>query len=210
MLVRFFPLIAALSIVATPARAGAQVQDEAVRDRGQSVPSCVIRDRTGCSVSLAAAPAVRASFGAGTPPFVQQAVGRKSPALAGVLSWLIPGTGSFYAGNSGHGTRHLVLGVITIGGVFAGLSSACEDGVCDADDSGIAIAAVSLLGAAVNGIWGIITAVGDAHEHNDGLAANALQIAPSLRVLTSRAPAGPSGPIANRSRVGLSVLRLSF
>lgn len=46
----------------------------------------------------------------------QRAAGEKSSVLAGVLSWLVfPGIGSYYAGNSGHGTRHVLVAVGSIG-----------------------------------------------------------------------------------------------
>ncbi|MFQ5747045.1 MAG: hypothetical protein ACE5HF_07485 [Gemmatimonadota bacterium] len=52
--------------------------------------------------------------------------GSKSPGLAGVLSaFIFPGTGSFYAGNEGHGIRHVVIGGVSL------LGAAASAGDCD-------------------------------------------------------------------------------
>lgn len=85
------------------------------------------------------------------------ASGEKDPFVAGVLSAIVPGVGSFYAGNSGHGLRHVIIHI----GSYAVLSSAALS--CTGDcKSNAAVAGVSALALIGNGIWSIFTAVGDA------------------------------------------------
>jgi hypothetical protein len=77
-------------------------------------------------------------FGDPVGPAMQQP-GEKSTWLAGLLSFFLPyGTGSFYAGNSTHGVRHLVIGGTALVGTVVGLAIACDDGFnyCDEDNAG--------------------------------------------------------------------------
>ena len=95
--------------------------------------------------------------------------GEKSGVLAGVLSaFIFPGVGSYYAGNSGHGTRHLVIGLVTLGGTVGGLA-ACGDlpeGCRDGTEAGLWIAGVSAVAYLVNWIWSIPTATSDVSNYN--------------------------------------------
>jgi hypothetical protein len=106
--------------------------------------------------------------------------GQRSGALAGILSGLVfPGVGSYYAGNSRHGTTHLLLGLATLGGTLGGLAAACDDGFnfCDEDDAGYTIAGIFALGYVVNWVWGIVTAVNDV-----GSSLLLLNLPPSLNL----------------------------
>lgn len=82
----------------------------------------------------------------------------KSLALAGVLSAYVPGLGSFYAGDPGHGVRHL-LAVPLGGGLLFVLGSSMGDAGAVFGIAGLAV----LLG---NWPWAVVTAVRDAQEFN--------------------------------------------
>lgn len=104
------------------------------------------------------------------PADAAQAADRKDPLVAGILSWIFPGIGSFYAGNSGHGVRHVLIEVGGFGLLIAGVAAA-EDEILSTGDiqegsEGLLIAGVAVL--LVNGVWSIIAAVGDANAHNRG------------------------------------------
>jgi len=94
----------------------------------------------------------------------------KSPALAGALSFLVPfGTGSFYAGHSAHGVRHLTISAAALAaGVIA------NDRLSRDDDELGSILALATATAAltVNWIWGTVTAVSDARAYNRRRAAS--------------------------------------
>jgi hypothetical protein len=142
----------------------------------------------------------------GDLPTVQNA-GEKSAWLAGILSFFLPyGTGSFYAGNNGHGVRHLIIGGGTAIGTAVGIGIACADfdlDLCDEDDPAYVVGAVFALGYVVNWVWGTIVAVNDVKAYNRALA---LELAPDVIVLP--AVGGASG--ANGTRVGLQLLNVSF
>ncbi len=83
-------------------------------------------------------------------PAAQTGTSTRSPVLAAGLSLVLPvvfvnGIGSYYAGNSGHGTRHLLIGFGSVGLMVAGLGT-CFDAFsnCSADWA-IAIGAVAYL-----------------------------------------------------------------
>ena len=82
---------------------------------------------------------------------------RKSPVLAGALSLLLPGIGSFYAGNPEHGARHLLITV----GLVVGMGVACSI----KDPCGDAPAGILIVSFA-NTVWSVVTAVGDANRSN--------------------------------------------
>ncbi len=135
-----------------------------------------------------------------------QQPGEKSPWLAGILSFFLPyGTGSFYAGNNGHGIRHLVIGGATAVGMGASLLEACIDGfsVCDTDGTAYAIAGVFALGYLANWVWGTITAVSDANAYNRRLAGASLD--PAILVLEPVPSAVGAAPT-----VGLRIARVTF
>ena len=107
----------------------------------------------------------------------QQVQEIKSPALAGVLSWIIPGVGSYYAGHNGHGTIHLGIAIGSYIVMIAGATSAVDD--CSSFDStydcgsgGLGLAAAGWVMYLVNDVWSIFTAVGDAREFNKNAAGN--------------------------------------
>lgn len=140
---------------------------------------------------------------------LMQGGSKKSPALAGILSWLVfPGVGSYYAGNSGHGTRHLLLGLGTLTVTIVGLAMAVDDIQDDLtiDEGSVTLMLVGLLGYGVNAIWSIVTAVTDASHHNAGIAS---LIQPGVRILTSSSGMAPMMPTVDR-RVGLQLVRVSF
>ncbi len=110
-----------------------------------------------------------------------QSRGERSAVLAGALSFVVPGLGSFYAGNIGHGVRHLVAIPVVIGATVVGLELADRDGG-EAESAEYAV----LLGGAVllltNGIWGIVTAVNDAQDHNRSIGLGPFDLEPSVQV----------------------------
>lgn len=120
----------------------------------------------------------------------QSTLSRKSPALAGILSWLVwPGVGSYYAGNSGHGTRHLLIGVASMGTLIPLLVTCDNDGFCDFDNDTARLSIAIGLGAVWlgNSIWSIITAVNDAEKRNALVDAGTVSIGPSIRPLVASA-----------------------
>ena len=93
-----------------------------------------------------------------SPPFPRADNGEKSAYVAGLLSFLLPGTGSFYAGNSTHGWTHLLIE----GGAFAAgflVAQKCNG------ELGCGIEVITGVGVVLigNQIWSIVTAVSDAH-----------------------------------------------
>ena len=143
----------------------------------------------------------------------QGAVSRKDPAVAGLLSFLLPGLGSFYAGNSGHGILHLAIGLGSYAVMYGGLNSdACQW----EDDCAVAgVGAVVYLG---NAIWSIFAAVSDANKHNraaapaarqPGRVVGSLYVDPQIRVLGSRS-IRPTAPATAMPRAGLQLLSMRF
>jgi hypothetical protein len=139
----------------------------------------------------------------------QAAVNRKDPFTAGLLSWLIPGLGSFYAGNSNHGFLHLGIGLGSYAVLYGGLNS----DACQWEDD-CSVAGVGLVIYLGNAIWSIFAAVGDANTHNravvpgarqPGRVVGSLYIDPQIRVLGSQA-AGTG----TRPSLGLQLGRLAF
>lgn len=98
---------------------------------------------------------------AGSLPFVPAEGEAKSPVAAGLLSLVIPGVGSFYAGHSTHGFVHLGVhmgaALISVASCGQGKDSPCG-GASDA----------AILVALVNWPWSIVTAVRDARASGDG------------------------------------------
>lgn len=96
---------------------------------------------------------------------MQDEVPTKSPFLAGLFSFVIPGTGSFYAHHSGHGLRHLIAIPVIVGGTIAGIALAGQD------DGEVEWGEVIVLGVGAgllvaNAIWATVTAVNDAKAFN--------------------------------------------
>jgi hypothetical protein len=92
----------------------------------------------------------------------------KNLVLAGFLSYALPGAGSFYAGNDTHGWTHLSIQLAAIATVLVAQSS-CKRS-CPNEVGG---AVLGITVAAVNDIWSIFTAVGDARAANRQLASPA-------------------------------------
>lgn len=139
-----------------------------------------------------------------------QAVDRKDPLVAGILSWLIPGLGSFYAGNSGHGVRHLV---IAVGGYALLVAGAASDDCLYGDSCGLLYAGAGVI--VVNAVWGIVTAVGDANAHNRGAGAarpgrvvGSLYVEPNIVGLSKQS--APSQALRPVQSSGLQLLRVEF
>ena len=138
---------------------------------------------------------------------VQQRQSEKSPALAALLSWLaFPGVGSYYAGNSAHGTRHVVVGAVSLGGAIALLATCENDGFCDFDHDAARLTVTIGLGVTyvVNSVWSIITAVNDAEDFNLRLTSGQASFATALTVL----PRGSGGALP--SRLAIRIARVAF
>lgn len=91
-------------------------------------------------------------------------VNRKEPALSGVLSFLIPGVGQFYNGQTGAGVGFLVTWLLLLGFNAVGW-------VLTAVFVGIAMLAVGLPLALGLEIWAVIHAVLGAQKANQRLIA---------------------------------------
>ena len=147
-------------------------------------------------------------------PVAQAGTSTKSPVLAGGLSLVLPlvlvnGIGSYYAGNSGHGTRHLLIGFASIGSLLAAVGS-CVDvfaGRCsEAENTIITIGALAYLG---NWVWSTVTAVLDAGATNRRQRdTGALRFEPRFEVLTAFTLTMSVAPV--QRRVGLRLFRLAL
>lgn len=122
----------------------------------------------------------------------------RSPLAAGMMSAVLPGLGSFYAGNSGHGVTHLAVAAASFAGMLAGNDS-CQI-VFAGPDSNCTLIAVSGLVFIGNWIWSMATAAGDAKEYNRSLYVAGLQVEPRLVAVRSGSQTG----------VGLQILRYGF
>ncbi|MCZ6473385.1 MAG: hypothetical protein O6934_08080 [SAR324 cluster bacterium] len=85
------------------------------------------------------------------------ALPEKSPALAGTLSAIVPGSGSFYVGRHGEGALTLFVTALLIAGAVESFEE-------DKDGLGVVLGS---LGIAFYG-GGILAAVSGAHKFNDG------------------------------------------
>ncbi|MBI5601145.1 MAG: hypothetical protein HY944_06225 [Gemmatimonadetes bacterium] len=94
-------------------------------------------------------------------PFVPAEGEVKSPVAAGLLSLLVPGVGSFYAGNSKHGFTHFG---VALGAAFVAMASCGQGHDSPCGGASDAAALVTL----VNWPWSIVTAVRDARATRDG------------------------------------------
>jgi hypothetical protein len=102
-----------------------------------------------------------ASLRTGVSPTLPAESEAKSPVVAGVLSFLMPGVGSFYAGNSTHGFVH--FGVV-MGSALVTMAT-CGQGK-DAPCGGAStLATVVIL---VNWPWSVVTAIRDARASGAG------------------------------------------
>jgi len=132
-----------------------------------------------------------------------QAADRKEPLVAGLLSWLFPGLGNFYAGNSGHGVRHVIIEVAGLGLLVAGAAQNTDPNSLEVQGGGLIIA--GLVVVVVNGVWSIFSSIKDVETYNrraaGGRPGAALDVGPVFRVLS-----GDDGA----PRAGLEVVRLTF
>ncbi|MGH7752875.1 MAG: hypothetical protein ACREN5_08675 [Gemmatimonadales bacterium] len=157
------------------------------------------------AAALFAAPALEAqavSADATAPTMalsIQDARPRKSPTLAGALSWFIfPGVGSYYAGNGSHGTRHLLIALPPLAAGLALLGTCDRDGFCDFDHDALRLSVTIALavGYVVNAAWSVLTAISDAEQYNLASATSRATLSPAVRI-------GGSG-------VGVSLVRVAF
>jgi hypothetical protein len=202
-------LLAAVALTVTQASAQAQSTEAAAV---QNAPSTL------APVVLGVPSVLSGNLVAGQAQGPAPAV-RKDPLTAGLLSWLLPGVGSLYAGNSRHGVRHLVieagaLVVTVIGAAQAVESVDCSGYYCTTDSGSWTLYLIGLGGMVGNSVWSIFTAVGDANTHNRAVAPGARQpgrvvgslyIDPQIRVLGSQA-AGTG----TRTSFGFQVGRVAF
>lgn len=147
--------------------------------------------------ALSAAPELMAQKG--QEPVPGDVPGEKSPFLAGVLSGVVfPGVGSFYAGNSGHGIRHVLIAGVGLGGLIASEDDC--DWLFGSEDDSCGLMYASFVVYAGNWIWSIVAAVNDTHEYNRSLTTAGLELAPRLVILETRGD----------PRVGLELGRIAF
>jgi hypothetical protein len=147
----------------------------------------------------------------------------RSPLLASALSLLIlPGIGSYYAGNSGHGTRHLLIAGASGALAFTGMVlwaddilDECFEGDCrSSNEAGVGLAVVGMVAYTINWVWAAATAAGDAmafnREHSNGLASARLvagiRVEPTLDVWDEAGIRAGAGPGAE-PRLGLRLVR---
>ena len=134
------------------------------------------------------------------PTETQAPASERSPVLAGALSGLLwPGLGSYYAGNSGHGTMHAAIAGVSFLGMIAGASN-CEFNLFgESDDSGCGLAAASGVVFLGNWVWSIVSGVKDVNEYNR-IHRVGLQVAPRVVALGSA-----KGPV-----VGVELVRFGL
>lgn len=97
----------------------------------------------------------------------QQGQAEKDPVVAGVLSWLLPGAGSFYAGHRRHGWTHAGIALGTAMLILSGMGE-CEESLDAECVGGAGLVVTGLAVFAVNNVWAIISGVNDAHAFNKG------------------------------------------
>jgi hypothetical protein len=120
----------------------------------------------------------------------------KNPVFAGVLSVVVPGLGSFYAGCTGHGVRHLAAVPIIIGVTALGLKGVNkDDGEVEAAELLVLAGGIGLL--LVNSVWSVVAAVSDVNEYNRKVSIGRLEFHLALRPLTN-------------STIGLEIARIRF
>lgn len=90
-------------------------------------------------------------------------VRRRQPVGAGLLSYVYPGVGSFYAGHTRHGVTHLA---VAMGAMLALMGSGIEDETSPRASAGTALVGIYL----VNWGWSIVSAVNDARAVNRAAA----------------------------------------
>ena len=135
----------------------------------------------------------------------QGGTSRRSPGLAAGLSLVLPGIGSYYAGNSGHGTRHLLIGFASVGVMVAGFPRVDGFQKCSRGWA-VAVGAWAYVG---NWVWSTVTAVLDAGATNRRQPDTVpLRFEPRFEVLTAFPPRTSAAPV--QRRVGLQLFRLAL
>lgn len=146
-----------------------------------------------------------------TSPSLPVAAEQKDPLVAGVLSALVPGLGSFYADNSRHGAIHLGIDVAAYALMFGAIGSASTCATYSCVNSTASTVYVGYAGYMINEAWSIFTAVSDAHAYNGntdskpGRVVGNLYIDPVLQHLGTEPT--PRGAV---DHTGLQLARLSF
>jgi hypothetical protein len=132
--------------------------------------------------------------------------GQKSPAVAGVASYVLPGLGSWYAGDVHHAQVHGGIAVgLGVAGELAGLAGDCFELSCKEEAVNV-VGGLIVLSYLTNAIWSTVTAVHDAQAHNDraqGLRSGRIEIAPTFRIAPS------AGDVA-RWRVEMRLVRMGL
>lgn len=127
--------------------------------------------RTGVVIPAGFASASAGS--AGIIPAVPRMSDEKDPLLAGVLSFVVPGVGSFYAGNTRHGWTHLLIHAASYA-LLVSSATSTTNGKSAAGTAGLGVAALL-----VNNVWSIFTAVSDAKATRPGGSGSDAADAPS-------------------------------
>ncbi len=141
-----------------------------------------------------------------TPP---QSSGEKSVALAVLLNALVlPGVGNFYAGNTGHGVRHIGLAVAGAVLVLAGASESLEGGAKPDDGEAlVVVGGVILIG---NWVWGIVSGIEDARAAGrPGVSSSGTASMLQPRLVPLGLPRALVDPLTKR-RLGLQLVRVTF
>jgi hypothetical protein len=137
---------------------------------------------------------------------LQERASRKEPVLGGLLSWILPGLGSYYAGNSGHGTRHLVIWAGSIAVIVIGVSQT-EDGFSTGSSDALILGGLAAL--VTNTVWAIITGVNDANAYNRQHNLASI-VQPELKVLSTVSGSALEFHRSNGPRVGLQLVKIGF
>lgn len=90
---------------------------------------------------------------------------RYNPTTAAILSFLIPGVGQMYAGETGRGFSQLIPSLVLTGLTIAGISEnnstsniSCSGNTCESDGSGQGLIVLGLLGSLTMSIYSILDA----------------------------------------------------
>ena len=132
--------------------------------------------------------------------------GHKSPVLAGVASYFLPGVGSWYAGDDHHARVHggIALG-LGLAGTMMSVAGDCVELACKEEAANVVVGVI-VAAYLTNAIWSTVTAVHDAQAHNERaqrLRTARIDIAPTFRI------APPAGD-ATQWRVEIRVLRVGL
>jgi hypothetical protein len=132
--------------------------------------------------------------------------GRRSPIAAGVMSFIIPGVGSAYAGNNYHGAIHGSIALtLAVGGAVAAAADHCDGQDCPGQNQTAIV--VIIAAYLTNEVWSVFTAAKDARAYNRWFEqpkkVARIQIGPALQ------PAAIHGD-ATRPQVDVRLLRVAY